>query len=73
MSTDGKADESMNAAEATAEPMQQRASWTTFFRQSGWMVFATLTGGMFFYAVHIFASRGMPKDEYGVFNALLQV
>src|SRR6185436_14648275 len=28
---------------------------------------------MFFYAVHIFASRGMPKDEYGVFNALLQV
>jgi O-antigen/teichoic acid export membrane protein len=66
-------DESMNAAEAAAQPMQQSTSWTTFFRQSGWMVFATLTGGMFFYAVHIFASRGMPKDEYGVFNALLQV
>jgi O-antigen/teichoic acid export membrane protein len=36
------------------------------------MVFATLLGGVFFYAVHFFASK-MPQDEYGVFNALLQV
>ena len=33
---------------------------------------ATLAGGVFFYAVHIFASK-MPSSEYGVFNALLQV
>ena len=44
----------------------------TFFRQSGWLVIATLAGGVFFYAVHIFASK-MPSSEYGVFNALLQV
>ena len=36
------------------------------------MVIATLVGGVFFYAVHIFAAK-MPPDEYGVFNALLQV
>ncbi len=36
------------------------------------MVIATLVGGIFFYAVHIFAAK-MPPDEYGVFNALLQV
>lgn len=43
-----------------------------FFRQSGWLVIATLVGGLFFYAVHIFASK-MPESEYGVFNMLLAV
>jgi len=46
----------------------------TFFRQSGWMAFATLIGGAFFYAVHFFAARSrMPQDEYGAFTTLLQV
>src|SRR4051794_37071982 len=44
----------------------------TFFRQSGWLVIATLVGGVFFYAVHIFASK-MPESEYGVFYALVTV
>jgi O-antigen/teichoic acid export membrane protein len=43
-----------------------------FFRQSGWLVIATLIGGLLFYAVHIFASK-MPPDEYGVFYALITV
>lgn len=44
-----------------------------FFRQSGWMMIAATAGGAFMYCVHPIASRGMPKDEYGVFTALLQV
>jgi O-antigen/teichoic acid export membrane protein len=43
-----------------------------FFRQSAWMVMSTTLGGVFFTAVHKLA-KNMPKDEYGVFCALLQV
>ncbi|HXI54026.1 MAG TPA: hypothetical protein VNH84_21075 [Candidatus Saccharimonadales bacterium] len=43
-----------------------------FFRQSAWMVTASMLAGAFFMAVHKVAVR-MPKDEYGVFCALLQV
>jgi O-antigen/teichoic acid export membrane protein len=43
-----------------------------FFRQSAWMVIATTLGGVFFTAVHKVA-KDMPKDEYGVFCAMLQV
>jgi O-antigen/teichoic acid export membrane protein len=46
---------------------------STFFRQSGWMLFATTLSGVFFYSVHFFAGRRMDPDEYGVFNTLLQV
>jgi O-antigen/teichoic acid export membrane protein len=44
----------------------------TFFRQSGWMMIATTLGGVFMWAVHVPAAR-MPKAEYGVLGALLQV
>ncbi|MBM3881240.1 MAG: hypothetical protein FJ387_16205 [Verrucomicrobia bacterium] len=44
-----------------------------FFRQTGWMVFATTLGGVFMWLVHIPAAAGMPDSEYGVFLALLQV
>lgn len=44
-----------------------------FFRQTGWMVVATTLGGGFMYLVHIPAAAGMPRAEYGVFQALLQV
>jgi len=43
-----------------------------FFRQSGWMMIATVAGGVFMYAVHMIAQR-MPKAEYGVFTTLLQI
>jgi O-antigen/teichoic acid export membrane protein len=45
---------------------------SAFFRQSGWMVIATVLGGVFMFAVHKVAGR-MPKAEYGVFTTLLQV
>jgi O-antigen/teichoic acid export membrane protein len=50
-----------------------RLTQSTFFRQSGWMLFATTLSGVFFYATHIPASRLMDPNEYGVFNTLLQV
>jgi O-antigen/teichoic acid export membrane protein len=54
---------------SAVSPHQSRL---TFFRQSGWMVIATVAGGVFMYAVHKVASK-MPKAEYGVFLTLLQV
>lgn len=63
----------MLAERAERPAIALSTSPTTFFRQSGWMVFATTFAGGMFYAVHFFAGRNMPADEYGVFNALLQV
>ncbi len=45
----------------------------TFFRQSGWLMFASVTSGGLMYAVHPIVSRGVPPGEYGVFTTLLQV
>jgi O-antigen/teichoic acid export membrane protein len=42
----------------------------TFFKQSGWMLSATLAGGAFMFAVHVFAPF-MGDTEYGLFGALL--
>jgi O-antigen/teichoic acid export membrane protein len=70
-------DPTTGPAGASELPPSPRASGetsrATFFRQSGWMVFATTLSGFFFYAVHFFAGRRMFTDEYGVFNTLLQV
>jgi O-antigen/teichoic acid export membrane protein len=43
-----------------------------FFRDSGWLMVATVFGGGLMYAVHMIAQK-MPKEEYGVFTTLLQV
>ena len=53
-------------------PIRRDRSASTFFRQSGWMLLATVLGGVFMFAVHKVAAR-MPKAEYGVFTTLLQV
>jgi O-antigen/teichoic acid export membrane protein len=52
--------------------MSPGSSKVTFFRQSGWMMLATLVGGALMYAVHKVAGR-MPKAEYGVFATMLQM
>ncbi len=49
-----------------------RDSAVSFFRQSGWMLVATFLSGLFFWAVHSFASK-MPEAEYGLFCTLLTV
>ncbi|MGZ4987799.1 MAG: lipopolysaccharide biosynthesis protein [Limisphaerales bacterium] len=43
-----------------------------FFKQSGWMVIATVGGGLFMTAVHTVAGKKMLPDEYSAFYALLR-
>ena len=45
----------------------------TFFRQSGWMVLATVASGIFMTAVHVIVSKPMVPAEYSVFSTLLRV
>jgi O-antigen/teichoic acid export membrane protein len=44
----------------------------TFFRQSGWMMIATMAGGVFAAAVHVF-SKVLPKEEYAAMGTLIQM
>ncbi|MBI4660406.1 MAG: hypothetical protein HY735_16340 [Verrucomicrobia bacterium] len=53
--------------------MSSASSKFAFFRQSGWMVTAVTTSGLFMYAVHIPSVAMMPPNEYAVFATLLQV
>ena len=48
-------------------------SQTTFFRQSGWLVVATVASGVFMTATQVVASRWMTPTEYGVWFALLRI
>ena len=45
---------------------------TSFFRQSGWLMFATVAGGVFMTAMH-FLSKAIPVSEYGQFGVFLSV
>jgi O-antigen/teichoic acid export membrane protein len=45
-------------------------SRTTFFRQSGWMMVATVASGAFMFGVHFF-SKKIPESEYGILVTLL--
>jgi len=63
------AETSANAGnESTAS--QSRAA--VFFRQSVWMMGASVAGGMLMFLVHVIAQK-MPKDEYSLFTTLLQI
>jgi len=60
-------------AENVAQPLMtasgQRAS---YFRQSSWIMFATITGGLFMTAMH-FLSKALPLGSYGEFGVFLVV
>src|SRR4051794_37258565 len=43
-----------------------------FFRQSGWMMIATVISGVFMSLVHVF-SKFISAEEYSVLGTLLQV
>ncbi len=64
------ASETIESAPVTTEAVPK----SNFFRQSGWMMIATVGGGAFMYLVHSIAQR-MPKEngEYGLFITLLQI
>src|SRR5580704_2146509 len=63
----------MSAAKTETVPATAEKHHITFFRQSGWMMFAATASGALMYAVHFVVSREIPKGEYGVFTTLLQV
>jgi O-antigen/teichoic acid export membrane protein len=54
-------------------PANAEKHHVTFFKQSGWLMFASVASGGMMYAVHPIVSRGVPPGEYGVFTTLLQV
>ncbi len=63
----------------TAEPIQadpppgkQEAHRAAFFRQSGWLMVATMTGGALMLCIH-FLSRKIPAAEYGILITLFSV
>jgi O-antigen/teichoic acid export membrane protein len=43
-----------------------------FFRQSGWLMIATIIGGIMSYAVH-FLSKRIPNEQYSIFGTMLMV
>jgi O-antigen/teichoic acid export membrane protein len=58
---------------ATAETAESRArAKTTFFRQSGWMMFAGVAAGGCYFSVHFF-SKAVSENEYGAFATLLAI
>ena len=59
--------QSVQAPSVTAD--NNRAS---FFRQSGWLMIATVGGGVFMTLMH-FLSRAIPKGEYSQFGVFLAV
>src|ERR1700722_12931743 len=60
-------------AETINSPLVTEASHkSTFFRQSGWMMIATVVGGMFMSFIHIL-SKKLPAAEYSAFGTLLQI
>ena len=58
-------------SEPTTHPTtaKQQAS---FFKQSGWLMIASIGGGMLTWGVH-FLSKSVPKADYSVFGTLLMV
>jgi O-antigen/teichoic acid export membrane protein len=53
-------------------PLTAAKHRAAFFRQSGWMMIATVASGAFMYAVHAVAQQ-IGKQEYPVFLALVQI
>jgi O-antigen/teichoic acid export membrane protein len=60
----------MSAANAESAPVNPAGQHASFFRQSGWLMFANVASGALMYAVHLFA-KVIPEAEYAVFGVLL--
>jgi O-antigen/teichoic acid export membrane protein len=62
----------MLAEKIESPPVSDAAHRASFFRQSGWLMVATVSGGVFMWAMH-FLSKRVPEEEYGQFVAFLAV
>jgi len=58
--------------EAAVAGVTKAAHRAAFFRQSGWMMLATIIGGMLMWSVHLL-SRAIPASEYGTLITLFAV
>src|SRR5262249_18293251 len=62
----------MLAESVQRPPMSQAAHRATFFRQSGWLMFANVGGGVLMWAVH-FLNKALGVGAYGSFGFFLAV
>jgi O-antigen/teichoic acid export membrane protein len=53
-------------------PVSDTAQRASFFRQSGWLMIATVFGGMFMFVVHLL-NKYVPSADYAEFGVLLAV
>ena len=64
----------MHAQPAQTPPASAAAHQASFFRQSGWLMFATIAGGLFMTAMHFLSkARALPEAEYAQFGVFLAV
>ena len=56
--------------EMTAKPAEKQHA--SFFRQSGWLMFANVASGALMYGVHFF-SKVIPPEQYTIFGTLLSL
>jgi hypothetical protein len=59
-------------AESAPAPVKAGKQHAAFFRQSGWLMIATIAAGAMSWAVH-FLNKRIPDSEYSVFGVLLMV
>ncbi len=60
-------------SETTAPPPLHAAKQhSAFFKQSGWLMIASIAGGLLSFGVH-FLSKKIPEAQYSIFAALLMV
>jgi O-antigen/teichoic acid export membrane protein len=62
----------MSVETVESAPVSDNTHRSSFFRQSGWLMIATVAGGAFMWAVH-FLSKAIPEAEYGQFGVFLAV
>lgn len=63
----------MVADVAESAPATQAHHQASFFRQSGWMMIATVAGGVLMFLVNFLSSKFIPDAEYAALGVLIQV
>lgn len=62
----------MTSEPTTHHPAQTAKQHAAFFKQSGWLMIASIAGGLLTYGVHLL-SKSIPKSDYSIFGTLLMV
>ena len=64
----------MSTAKTETIPTVDHKQHAAFFRQSGWLMIATIAGGAMTFGVHFLTkSASVPKSQYAAFGTLLMV